>query len=177
MIALPPFSKVLTDELDVALRLQSLTGRTHHLPKIFDVSNEISHHFKPNYPQEALTLECRLQGNTILSRSVYLADVQLTNSQPFEESNKTARSRQLLSTYINLFNHACRNASKVNGIPFISWNERSSGFLISKGNGTFHDAFREPCSYLNLMSFVYFLKHKKQLFTQEEILILLEKLV
>jgi hypothetical protein len=175
MIAIPPFSKVLVNELDIALHLQSTAAKKKNFPNLFDISDRISHYFKQENSREAITVEYNLKGESIVSRSVYLADVKLTEVELEKKHEDTSRSKQLLSTYVNLFNCACRTISKNYGIPFITCNDKSFGFLISKGSGTFHNAFHEPCSYLNLMSLAHFLKHRKYLFTKEEMTALLPK--
>lgn len=173
MIAIPPFSKVLVNELDVALHLTSSAVKKKDLPDIFDVCDRISHYFKQEDSQEAITVEYKLRGESIVGRSLYLADVKLSEIEPDKEHEVTSRGKQLLSTYVNLFNCTCRTISKNHGIPFIACNDNPFGFVISKGNGTFHNAFHEPCSYLNLISLVHFLKHKKYLFTKYEMTALL----
>ena len=79
---------------------------------------------------------------------------------------------------LELFNHTCRIFSRINNIPFISppHTGQRKGFLISEGYARFNHGLRNPCSFINIANFVYFLKWRKFLLTNEELLQYLPKI-
>ncbi len=84
---------------------------------------------------------------------------------------------EIIFTSLELFNSSLRTYARIHKIPFVSppHHGRKRGFEISGGYARFNNGLRNPCSFINVINLVAYVKEEKPFFTKSELLSFLPK--
>jgi hypothetical protein len=145
MAAIPPFSKVLKEEFDEALRIQFAKGKAKELPKFFESKDKKACTFSRNKPSKALVTEYKLSQGTLISESIYLADNVCAEQYTHKQYNETVRATRHTEIVANIISTKQSLHSKFND-AFLKGLVEESGISAQLVYGTI-ELFNHMCRH------------------------------